>query len=160
MKKVQLVLTILLLAVLTATCSSTHSQLQQIASAPNDMAVIKDAKGGYWAFPGSALKVLDKNRITLTGDQKIAYCAEGSGGADKLAYELMGLRNRAQYSGGFGPRSVSSSGTTTTTTGPDGTTTTTKDNPYSLTNCTVGPPKEPGEIQVAEILYRGQDKTG
>lgn len=141
-------------------CSSTHRQLQEIARSPADIAVIKDAKGGYWAFPGSALKLLDKNRITFTGDQRIAYCAVGSGRGDKLAQELMRLRNTATYSGGFGPRGVSNSGATTTTTGPDGKTVTTKEDPYSLDKCTVGTPKEPGDIEVVEILYRGKDQSG
>lgn len=150
----------LAVTVFAVACSSTHSQLQEIASSPSDIAVVKDAKGGYWAFPGSALKLQDKNRIRLTGQERIAYCAEGSGDGKKLASELMDLRRRAVYSGGFGPRSVSSSGATTTTTGPDGKTTTTKEDPYSLDKCTVGTPNEPGDIEVVEILYRGKDKTG
>jgi CCR4-NOT transcriptional regulation complex NOT5 subunit len=140
-------------------CSSMHGQLREIAQSPSDIAVIKDAKGGYWAFPGSALKLLDKNRIRLTGDQRIAYCAVGSGPGDKLAQELMRLRNTASYSGGFGPRSVSSSGATTTTTSSDGKTVTTKEDPYSLDQCTVGTPKEPADIEVIEILYRGKDQS-
>lgn len=149
-----------LLVFITGACSSMHSQLQQIANSPSEIAVIKDAKGGYWAFPGSALKLQDKNRIRLAGEERIAYCAEGSGDGEKLASELMDLRKRAVYSGGFGPRSVSSSGATTTVTGPDGKTTTSKEDPYSLDKCTVGTPNEPGDIEVVEILYRGKDKTG
>ena len=151
---------LLFLLVAAVACSSMHSQLQEIAASPSDIAVIKDAKGGYWAFPGSALKLQDKNRIRLTGDQRIAYCAEGSGPGDKLAQELMKLRNTASYSGGFGPRGVSSSGATTTTTSSDGKTVTTKEDPYSLDKCTVGTPNEPGDIEVVEILYRGKDKSG
>ena len=152
-------ISLLFLLVAAVACSSMHSQLQEIAGAPSDIAVIKDAKGGYWAFPGSALKLQDKNRIRLTGDQKIAYCAEGSGPGDKLAEELIRLRNTASYSGGFGPRGVSSSGATTTTTSSDGKSVTTKEDPYSLGDCTVGTPNEPGDIEVVEILYRGKDKT-
>lgn len=158
-KPIRWITLVLLLANVVA-CSSIHSQLQEIASSPSDIAVIKDTKGGYWAFPGSALKLQDKNRIRLTGDQKIAYCAEGSGPGDKLAEELMRLRNTASYSGGFGPRSVSSSGATTTTTSSDGKTVTTKEDPYSLDKCTVGTPNEPADIEVVEILYRGKDKSG
>ena len=149
----------LLVILLSKDCSSTQTQLQEIEKAPSDIAVVKDAKGGYWAFPGSALKLQDKNRITLTGEEKIAYCAEGTGDGKKLADALIGLRRTAVYSGGFGPRSVSSGGATTTVTGPDGKTTTSKEDPYSLDKCTVGTPNQPNAIEVVEILYRGKDKT-
>lgn len=148
---------VFLLTVIFVCCSSMHSKLQAIARSP-DIAVVKDAKGGYWAFPGSAMKLKDKNRVTLAGEQSIAYCAEGSGPREKLAEELMDLRNSATYRGGFGPRSVSSSGATTTTTGPDGKTVTTKEDPYSLDKCTVGTPNAPTEIEVIEIFYHGKDR--
>ena len=160
MKRVMTPLVVCLVVVFALACSSMHSQLQDIAKTPSDIAVIKDAKGGYWAFPGSALKLQDNNRITFTGQEKIAYCAEGSGDGKQLADALMELRRTAVYSGGFGPRSVSSSGATTTVTGPDGKTTTSKEDPYSLDKCTVGTPKEPGDVEVVEVLYRGKDKVG
>ena len=148
---------LIFLIFICVSCSSTHGKLQAISGSP-DIAVIKDSKGGYWAFPGSSMKLGDENRITFTGTQSIAYCAEGSGPSEKIAEELMNLRNRATYSGGFGPRSVSSSGATTTTTGPDGKTVTKKEEPYSLDKCTVGSPNQPTEVEVTEIIYHGKDR--
>lgn len=153
-------LLLILVTAICVSCHSMHSRLQAIAGS-SDIAVIKDAKGGYWAFPGSTMKLLEKNRVKLTGDHKVAYCAEGGGKSEKLAEELMDLRNRASYAGGFGERSVSSSGTTvTTTTGPGGESVTQKnDDAFSLDQCTVGTPKEGAEIEVAEILYHGADRN-
>lgn len=142
------VLFLLLLASSSNACSSVERKLQALSRSPSQMVVIRDGQDAYWAFPASAIKAINGNRISLAGEPIVAYCSHGEGPSEKLGPEIITLRSKWGYPGGFGPTAMSSEGAVTTSGGV-----TTKEQPYSLSGCYVRYARDvKEEIQAKEIV--------
>lgn len=145
----------LLLAVLMClfvSCSKVENRLKELAQNPASVGVVKDPQGIHWAIPGSAIKLVEKTKVTMAPDQLVAFCTHGEGTPEDIAKAILELRDKGP-TGSFGLTEMSGGATTVTTTGPDGKKEThVEGEPWKISGCVAGNSIEGKEINVAEIL--------
>ncbi len=96
-------------------CSSLEPELRKLSENPSTVAVIKDAKGDYWALSASRIKQVNGNKIVVSAGSVVAK-GSGTAPAKEIASALIDLRAKSNP-GGFGATQTQSSGDSGTVSG-------------------------------------------
>ena len=78
------------LVCLAVSCAITENELRRLAQSPSSAIAIKDAKGHYWGFKGSAVENVSGSTVILKMGEPIHYCTSAEGSEETVGRALLG----------------------------------------------------------------------